>query len=267
MGALQNYLEVNRAAWNKRASVHFASEFYDVPAFIAGKSSLNSIELGLLGDITGKTLLHLQCHFGQDTISLQRLGAVATGIDLSDESIRLARELAGKTGSDARFVCSDVYALPENLSGEFDWAFSSYGTIGWLPDLKKWAGVIRHFLKPGGKFLLVEFHPQVWMFDDEFSYIQYSYFNTTPIVEEITGTYADRNAPEKYAEISWNHSFQDILKSLLDEGLQLRDFREYNYSPYNCFRKMVEAEPGKFQIQGMEGKLPMVYALTVEKPA
>jgi ubiquinone/menaquinone biosynthesis C-methylase UbiE len=116
------------------------------------------------------------------------LGAEATGVDLSDAAIAKAKELATQTGLNAQFINSDVYELPQHLQGQFDVVFTSYGTIGWLLDLDKWASVINHFLKPGGKFIIVEFHPVVWMFYGDFSKIAYNYFKDQPIVETESGT-------------------------------------------------------------------------------
>ena len=144
-----DYLDINRESWNAWAEVNFESAFYDVPAFLAGRNSLTQIELDLLGDVKGKRILHLQCHFGMDTLSLARMGAHATGADLSDKAIEKARHLAAEMRLDAQFVCCDLYSLPDHLKGAFDIVFTSYGTIGWLPDLDKWAEVISHFLKCG----------------------------------------------------------------------------------------------------------------------
>ena len=150
MSDTSNYLEINRQSWNSRTDTHLKSDFYDLSGFMEGKSSLNAIELDLLGDVKGKSILHLQCHFGQDTISLARMGAHAVGMDLSDRAIGHAKRLAGETAAGATFICCDVYDLPNHLDRPFDIVFSSYGTIGWLPDLDRWANVVSRFLKPGG---------------------------------------------------------------------------------------------------------------------
>ncbi|MES2478307.1 MAG: class I SAM-dependent methyltransferase [Bacteroidota bacterium] len=260
-----NYIEVNKNLWNKKVAHHVESAFYDVPGFLAGKSSLKAIELDLLGDIKGKSLLHLQCHFGQDTISLARMGASTTGVDFSDAAIEKATELARQTNADAQFICTDIYQLPEVLDKQYDIVFTSYGTIGWLPDMDKWAGVVSRFLKPGGKFIIVDFHPVVWMFDNEFSHIQYPYFNQEAIIETLSGTYADRDAPIQESEVGWNHPLTEILSALLSKGLNLKHFGEYDYSPYNCFSKMEEFEAGKFRISHLENKIPMVYSIVMSK--
>ena len=109
----ENYVNINRELWNQRTAVHLKSEFYDVARFIAGKSSLNAIELDFLGDLTGKKVLHLQCHFGQDSISLARLGATVVGVDLSDKAIEAANDLAQKANVQATFLCCDLYELPQ----------------------------------------------------------------------------------------------------------------------------------------------------------
>ncbi len=262
---MDNYLEINRKSWNDRVPHHLSSEFYDVQGFLNGKSSLNDIELELLGDVQGKKILHLQCHIGQDSISLSRLGAEVTGIDLSDASIDAARNLAGQCGTDTRFVVSDVYALPENLAEKFDIVFTSYGTIGWLPDLSKWAQVIAHFLKPDGIFVMADFHPFVWMYDDYFKEIAYSYFNVEPIVETVSGTYAERDAAIELDTVGWNHPTSEVLNSLIQEGLEINAFNEYNYSPYNCFRKTEKTGEGRFHIQGFGDKFPYVFAIKATK--
>lgn len=262
----QEYFEANRQAWNLRTAVHKDSAFYDVASFKAGKSSLNAIELEELGPVAGKSLLHLQCHFGQDTLSWARLGAEATGIDLSDEAIKEAKRLNDELGMNARFVCSNVYDLKENLQGQFDIVFTSYGVIGWLPDLNRWAEVIAHFLKPGGTFYMAEFHPVVWMFDNDFTQVQYPYHNSPePIVEESTGTYADPEAQIQYKEYTWNHSLSEVITALLNQGLQLELFHEFPYSPYNCFSHTVQGPDGHWRIKHLENLIPMVYSLKCSK--
>ena len=173
MNIEENYVDINRRSWNDRTEIHIKSDFYDVDGFLKGKNSLKNIELNILGDLSNTSVLHLQCHFGQDSISLSRLGAEVVGVDLSDVAIAKARELAKQAHSTASFICSDVYDLPNHLDRQFDIVFTSYGTIGWLPDLDRWAKVISKFLKPGGRFIFVEFHPVVWMYDSRFEKIAF----------------------------------------------------------------------------------------------
>lgn len=260
-----SYININRQAWNNKTAAHLQSSFYDMDGFRAGKSSLKSIELELLGNINGKTLLHLQCHFGQDTISLSRMGAKVTGVDLSDKAIETARALAGELQSDARFICCDVYEVLHHHQ-LYDIVFTSYGTIGWLPDLTRWAQVISASLHSGGKFIMAEFHPVVWMFDNQFKDIGYNYFNTGAIEETEQGTYADRNAAIEQQYICWNHSLSEVIQSLLDAGLRIEHFGELDYSPYNCFEGTEEFEPGKFRIKHLGNKIPMLFTIIATKP-
>jgi SAM-dependent methyltransferase len=262
---MKNYIEINRKLWNRKTEVHLESDFYDVKNFIKGRNTLNEIELSLLPNLAGKSVLHLQCHFGQDTISLSKLGAEVTGIDLSDKAIDAAHELAIKTNSSGKFLCCDIYDLPQHLDKKFDMVFTSYGTIGWLPDMDRWAKVISHFLKPDGLFVFVEFHPVVWMFDNDFKEIAYNYFNMQEIIETESGTYADRDADIHLQSISWNHDMSEVINSLIKNGLSIQSLNEYNYSPYNCFNQMIEVAPNKFRIKHLEDKIPMVYSIVATK--
>ncbi len=265
MSKEKNYIEINRQSWNNRTDAHIKSEFYDVENFIKGKTSLNSIELALLGDLTNKTILHLQCHFGQDTISLSRLGAEVTGVDFSNKAIEKAKKMATATNSKATFICCDIYDLPEHLDNQFDIIFTSYGTIGWLPDIDKWAKIVSKYIKPNGQFVFVEFHPVVWMFDENFKKITYRYFNSGAIIEQETGTYADKNATISQEYVMWNHSLSEVINSLINNGLEIKSFNEYDYSPYNCFNNTIESKPKKYRIQHLTNKIPMVYSIVAKK--
>ncbi len=202
---MQDYTQTNKNLWNQKTAIHIQSEFYDIPAFIAGKSSLNQIELDLLGEVQGKKILHLQCHFGQDTLSLARMGAKVTGIDLSDKAIEKASALANQLKLDARFICCDVLALDQHLEEQFDFVFTSYGTIAWFPKLDKWGQLIHQFLRSGGKFVMAEFHPMIWMLDDHFERIEHPYFNTKTFYEAYTTSYTDGGAHPLTMGYSWNH--------------------------------------------------------------
>jgi SAM-dependent methyltransferase len=278
---MNDYISANRELWDTKVAHHVASDFYDVAGFLKGANPLNDIELALLGDVKGKRILHLQCHFGQDSIALARLGASVTGVDFSEKAIKKARELAHEIGEEkASFICCNIYNLKEHLafspplegSGEvvedeplFDIVFTSYGTIGWLDNLDAWANIISTYLKPGGKFIFAEFHPVVWMFDNDFERVEYRYFKSEPIVEVETGTYADKNAPITTTSITWNHGIAEVFAALIANGLSIKTFQEFDYSPYNCFNKTIEIAPRKYQIEALGNKIPMVYALMAMK--
>ncbi|MBK7559013.1 MAG: class I SAM-dependent methyltransferase [Chitinophagaceae bacterium] len=274
MDNYQSYFEANKQSWNKRTAVHKDSAFYDLASFKKGKSSLNKIELEELGSVKGKSLLHLQCHFGMDTMSWQREGAHCVGVDLSDEAIKLAKEINEELKLKTEFICANIYDLKSalkvpptggDLEAPFDIVFTSYGTIGWLPDLDKWAGIVAHFLKPGGIFYIADFHPVLWMMDDSFEKIKYHYFNTDVISEEISGTYSDRDAPIKSIEHGWNHPFSEIFNALVKHGLQILQFNEFPYSPYNCFKNLEQGTDGMWRIRGMDEKMPVMYSIKAVK--
>ncbi|MCG2418153.1 class I SAM-dependent methyltransferase [Aequorivita sp. F47161] len=243
--------ETNRKTWNSKVAIHAESDFYDLDNFKNGKSSLNKYEVDALGNIAGKNILHLQCHFGQDTLSLQRLGAKCTGVDISDEGIKLAKQLNSELKLDANFVCCNVLNTSENISEKFDIVFTSYGTIGWLPDLKPWAKMISERLKPGGFFYIVEFHPIAWMFDYTVSppVMKYGYQQKKFIYEEYEGTYAEKNSKMISKEYGWNHSLGEVITSLSEAGLHIEFLNEHDASPYDVFPGLIKNRGGMYELQ------------------
>ena len=186
-----DYVSVNRDLWNTKTKFHLDSPYYNVKEFLADENyvTLKSTELKLLDNIQNKRILHLQCHFGLDTLSLGRLGAKKViGVDLSDVAIENARRFAGDAHLDhlVEFICCDIYQIEDYLkindeNDFFDMIFTSYGTTKWFPDLQKWAGIIEKYLKPNGTFLIIDFHPMLWTFDDQFEILgRHSYFNLGP---------------------------------------------------------------------------------------
>ncbi len=257
-----DFIDANRELWDAWTGVNARSDFYDLEAFRAGATSLKPIELEELGDVRGKTLLHLQCHFGLDTLSWARLGAEATGVDFSPAAIELARSLSAELDLPARFVCSDVYDLPRGLDGEFDLVFTSYGVLDWLQDLSAWGRIIASFLRPGGAFHMVEFHPLALTAGDDGEAFHYSYFpSPEPIRTVESGSYADPEAEVTRVSYAWNHSLGEIVTALAAAGLRIEYLREFPYSPYDCFSFTVEKEPGKAVIPALEGKAPLLFSL------
>lgn len=259
-----DYIEINKKSWDNKVDIHVDSEFYDQASFLAGRNSLNEIELKLLGDISGKSILHLQCHFGQDSISMARMGAKVHGVDFSSKAIEKAEDASRLLAVDATFQCCDLYDLPSLLDEQYDIVFASYGVIGWHPELKTFSEIVNRYLKPGGRFVFAEFHPIMWMYDDALAEITYSYFNSKPIEEDEEGTYADKTADIKSKFITWNHSLSKFVEELLVTGMTLRSIKEYDYSPYACWSSCIKSDKG-YQIKEKEGLLPMVYSLVMEK--
>lgn len=255
------YFKMNRKGWDRRVKAHFASKFYDVDGFLAGETSLQEIELAELLNVSGKNLLHLQCHFGLDTLSWARQGAICTGVDISPVAIQKARDLAAATKLEAAFVCSDIYGFERNNSEPFEIVFTSYGAVCWLPDLNKWAEIVASNLSMGGTFYMVEFHP----INDLLS--GYSYFaQDAPDVDE-EGTYTENGADVVAKLATWAHPLSCVVNALVGAGIQLEHLNEFPFSPYNCFAGMVEREPGRYYLSHKGHDAPIVYSLTGRKVA
>jgi SAM-dependent methyltransferase len=267
------YRQANRQRWNELVALHHRSRFYDVDGFKAGQSSLRPLEIEELGDVSGKSLLHLQCHFGLDTLSWARRGARVTGVDFADEAIALAQTLSRETGLDARFVCSSVEDLPGVLRDTFDIVFTSYGVLWWLADLRRWAEVIAHFLKPGGTFYLVEIHPFADVFDDRPDVRElrpaYPYFaSPEPWRDEAQGSYADREARVAHTvSYGWPHSIGDILNALLGAGLHVEFLHEFPYCVYAKFPFMHQGTDGWWRLPEQYGSIPLLFSLKASSPA
>ena len=262
-----SYFKVNKETWDKKVTIHAKSEFYDVEGFKKGKTSLNSYELKELRDVQGKSLLHLQCHFGQDTLSWSRLGAKCTGIDLSSEGIKQAKLLNDELGLDATFIESNLYDVLKNVEGKFDLVFASYGVIGWLPDLITWGEIIASKLKNGGVFYLIEFHPIVWMFDflQTPPKLTYPYLKSEVIYDEYKGTYTNNDADIISKEYGWNHGLGEVVSALTKAGLHIEFLHEHEKSPYNCFPNMEQTDDGMFLFQEHKRMFPLLFSVKATK--
>ena len=263
-----HWSEQNRLSWNNRVPLHLKSEFYDLPGFLSGAEVLRELELTLLTDVKGKRLLHLQCHFGQDTLAWERHGAEVTGVDISDTAIQAADELARQLDSKARFLCCDVYALREYLPepGSFDIVFASYGAICWLNDLDRWARLAHDYLVPGGRLVLVDFHPTLYLFDFETGAANYPYFpHVQPISEESTGSYASPEGKATFLDHFWSHPIAETLGAVLKAGFLLEQFKEWDYSPYPCFPNMTKTGEKQWRWAKTLHPLPHVFGLAASK--
>jgi SAM-dependent methyltransferase len=272
----------NLALWNRWTRIHEQSAFYDVEGFKAGATSLWPVERDELGPFVheGTTLLHLQCHFGLDTLSWARLGAEVVGLDLSDEAIALARRLAEEVGlsSRAEFVCSDLYDADAHLGDRrFDVVFVSWGAINWLPDLDRWAAIIARHLRPGGTLYVAEMHPFAETIDDEAPKgvirVRYPYFRdpARPAVDAVHGSYAapDADTTGLFAYY-WQHDFAEILGALTGAGLRIEHLHEFPFSPAPFFDWMVQDEDRWWWLPASEGgyrkDLPFTFSLRATRP-
>jgi len=264
---LEKYYETNRRRWDELVNIHAKSDEYDLDGFLAGKNSLHGVELEALGDVEGKSLLHLQCHFGLDTLSWARLGAKVTGVDFSESAIELAKQIAARIGVEAEFICSNVYDLPEVHEGEYDIVFTSVGVLCWLQDIRGWGRIVARFLKPGGVFLLVESHPLMWVLDDEFEglRIKYSYWHSDePLSWEQDGTYADEGAKvTNKKSFEWQHTVGDVLNSLIKAGLRIKEVKEYPHLPWKYVESAEMGLDGYWRIPG--DRLPQMWSVEAVK--
>ena len=270
---MDDYTKANLDWWNEAATVHSQGEGYDLASFKAGKIRLHPLELEEVGDVEGKKLLHLQCHFGMDTLSWARLGAQVTGIDFSDKAIAIAQNLSQELNLDATFIHTELYKLPDVLdaAGEFDIVFTSYGAIGWLPDLQPWGHIIGHYLKPGGFFYIAEGHPFMWTFDEKSVDLKprYPYFSKEPIKDEEEGTYAEKNAKlEHTTTYGWNHTFSEIFNSLISAGLTIDFLHEHPFCAWECFTDMEEGADRflRFKDPAKRDLIPLMFSLMATKP-
>lgn len=268
----EHQVESNRSLWDKWTAAHVQSDFYHVDTFKAGDNRLRDYEIEEVGNVRGKDLLHLQCHFGLDTLSWARLGANVTGIDYSAAAVTEAQKLATEVGIGARFLHSNVYDLPENLEGDFDIVYTSRGVLGWLPDLQRWAEVIAHFLRPGGMFYITEAHPVMYIFDDDESAtelkVKYDYFKKDALSFPVKGSYADPDADVDHdVEYGWDHPIGDVVTSLASRGLHIEFLHEFPYLDWPA-PFLVQADEERWvQPEGREGKIPLMFSLNATKPA
>jgi ubiquinone/menaquinone biosynthesis C-methylase UbiE len=264
---MEEYFETNRHRWNELVAIHASSEEYNLEGFIAGESSLHRVELDKLGKVQGKSILHLQCHFGLDSISWARLGAKVTGVDFSETAIELAREIAKKVGVEVEFVCSNLYDLPKVHEGQYDIVFTSYGVLCWLNDIGEWARIVAQFLKPNGVFLLVESHPFMWVFDDESMELKqrYSYWHSEkPLMWEEDGTYADRDAKLiNKKSYEWQHTVSEVLNALIQAGLIIEEVNEYPELVWAPVPSSVKTGDREFRIPG--DPLPQMWSVLASK--
>ena len=267
-GDAVDWREVNRANWDDRVPVHLASEFYDLDAFRAGANSLRAFEPAEAGDVTGKRLVHLQCHIGLDTLSWARNGALVTGLDFSEAAIEAARSLAFGLDIDASFVTADVYDAVTALGGRrFDIVYTGTGALVWLPDIRRWAGVVATLLQPGGFLYLVEGHPFAQILDDgQGSTIVRDYFDDQAQVEDYPYTYTDGPALQHTRSVQFQHPLGQIVTALVDAGLRIDFLNEHDFDAFQRFESL-ECHDGQYLFPAGRPRVPMMFSLRATRPA
>lgn len=260
-----NYVNINKKWWNTITPIHSKSSLYNLKKFKEGTTSLQKLELQELGNVKGKKLLHLMCHFGMDTLSWARKGAVVTGVDLSDESIALAQKLSEEMHIPAEFICADIYTLPKILHKKYDIIFMSYGVLLWLSNINTWAEMINRFLKKGGSFYIVELHPFTNILTYDFK-MGYDYFDRGPYLDNADGSYTDWNKKIKGETYEWSYTMSDIVNALLHVGLKIEYLHEFPYTMYNQFPGLMKKnKKGQYVLKNKKIGIPLLFSLKAVK--
>jgi SAM-dependent methyltransferase len=264
----EEWRKANRANWDERVPIHASGEFYDVASFKVGAERLQSFEIAEVGDVSGKDLLHLQCHFGIDTLSWARRGANVAGLVFSAPAIETARSLAADLGLDATFVQSDVYEAVEALEGRtFDVVYTGRGALNWLPDVGRWAGVVACLVRPGGFLYLAEFHPFTDVFGDDDLTVEYDYFQgDDPQVWDEPGTYADFDAETQHnLTYEWNHPLGEVVSAVVSAGLTVELLHEYDYTMFPRWPFLEKSGFDTYRPPEGTPRLPLMYSLRARK--
>ena len=275
---MSDYQALNRASWDERATAHAASRDYRVTAFADDPAHLSDVvrfDLPRLGDISGLRGVHLQCHIGTDTVSLARLGATMTGVDFSPASLAEARRIAELAGTPVDYVESDVYGAPDKLArGGFDLVYTGIGALCWLPDIRRWAGVVAELLRPGGRLFIREGHPVLWALADPrpdgLLALELPYFELTePTVWTDGGTYVETDATfEHNTTHEWNHGLGEIVTALIDAGMAVTGLAEHDTVPWEAMPgQMRRVENGEWQLTDRPHRLPHSYTLRAVRTA
>lgn len=262
---VKDYASINKKWWNNVTPIHARSELYNLEAFKKGKTSLEKTELSELKDVKGKTMLHLMCHFGMDSLSWARQGAIVTGVDISEESIKLAKKLSREVKVPAKFIMSDIYDLPQTLDEKFDIVYTSYGVLCWVKNLKKWAKLIGNYLKPGGTFYIIELHPFAGILSTDFK-LEYKYFQHGPFIDDSSGTYTDWGEDVKGLTYEWFYPLGEVVTELINVGLRIEFLHEFPYSMYDQFPGFMEKNKrGEWVLKNKKLQIPLLFSLKATK--
>ncbi|MCC5954186.1 MAG: class I SAM-dependent methyltransferase [Acidimicrobiia bacterium] len=263
-------LVVNRTAWEERVPIHLASEYYDVEGFVAGRCSLRPFEVDDVGDVAGLDLVHLQCHFGQDTLSWARRGAHVTGLDFSAAAIAEAQALAARLGLDARFVEADVYRAAEVVEpASADVVYTGIGALVWLPDVWRWAEVVASLLRPGGMLYLCEFHPFTDMLAEDALVVTEDYFTRPDGTRyEVDGTYTDGGDGTLHnVTWEWTHPIGDVVTAVVAAGLQVELLAERDVTLWQRWPFLERQVDGTYRLPAGSPRIPLLYSLRARLPA
>lgn len=265
------WFDANRANWDERVAIHVRSDFYGVDQFLGGGDPLRGrpFEPEEMGSVEGKSLVHLQCHFGLDTLAWARRGATVVGLDFSQPAVEQARDLAARAGLAAEFVQSDVYEAAAALDNrQFDIVYTGRGALVWLPDITRWAGVVASLLKPGGFLYLSEFHPLHEILGDDDLTVQNDYFHAEPKVWDEPGTYADLDADTKNnVTYEWTHGLGEVVTAVIAAGLRLEFLHEFDYTGFPRWPFLEKTADEIYRLPAGMPSIPLAYSLRAAKPA
>ncbi len=270
---LDEQRQANLDGWDQRAQVHAESKFYDLQRYIDTPDHLSStveFDRTELGDVSGKSLLHLQCHIGTDTISWARLGAAVTGADFSPASVEQARKLSRESGTPARFEVAELYDTPNVIDEQFDIVYTGVGALTWLPDIKGWAKVVSQMLKPGGTFYIRDGHPMAGAIDDgrddELLVVDYQYFETEEGMQfEGDGTYTDGPPISQRVHYEWNHGLGEIVTALINNSLRIELLHEHTFAEFKAFPACIHVGDGRWQLRDRNERLPLMFSIRAAK--
>ncbi len=265
-------LAANRRNWDERVAIHVASRFYDVEGWLEKRPGPRARELEALGDLSGMDLVHLQCHFGLDTLAWARVGARVTGLDFSPEAVATARTIAQRAdlADRSEFVCADVLDAWRALGYRtFDVVYVSLGALSWLPSVDRWASQVAALLRPGGRLHLHDGHPLTWALSDDSLVIGHSYFETDePFVDDSAETYTDAIRPlVNQRTYDWNHGLGETVTALLDHGLRIDRFEEHNWHVHQQFSWLVEQRAGHWIVPPEFPQIPLTFTIVATRTA
>ena len=271
---MSTYLETNRANWDERADVHIedVTGSYAIAPFLAGEDVLFPIEASEIGDVRGLDLLHLQCHIGVDTLCLARRGARVTGLDFSENALRHAAALAAEADLEARFVLGDVYQAEEHVGAAFDIVYTTWGTICWLPDIRRWGRVIAAMLRPGGRLYFADTHPMIQPLEEVDGQLRptFSYRTPTGVPLAFTANQTYTGDPRQFLNtenFEWVHPVSDVLMALIDAGLLIERVAEHEALPWQMFPMMAQGADRLWRLPAGHPRLPLSLTVSARKPA
>ena len=275
---LGNAYAHNEAFWDEVTPVHAASDYYRLSEFKRGDDVLHDFIVAEVGDVSGLSMLHLQCHFGLDSLNWARLGAKVTGIDISGASIERATGLSSELDIPATFVRANVLEMGDRFDGQFDRVFTSIGALCWIGDLAAWGEAIARALKPGGMFYIAEFHPvmdtlqqSVPITNNSAAHPQYPYFgNRIPLRFDPEGDdsdYAEASFTSQETTFEWFHPVSEVIEALINAGLTIDRFHEYPFVTYKARQGMIRGDDGLWRLPPEVIALPLMFTINASRPA